>query len=333
MTKKKGPPAPRMAAVPVVDPDLPEKARKLLRDAEKDPRRYSSGRLSPLWAAAPVGVRGGAGTAGGALLWWISGSVQVYDPKTDDLPSDSASDLFGKTLQSVFDAVHSGFTAVVPLAAAGVLLLTGLRAWEVAGYNATLDRLTEARNRCVRPSELAEEARTLLARAQQAKTTVLASSVHRFDLIDRQRNEMALPQQEWEIAEALREYTRLVKAEPKNPRGDKVAALLGTRRKALKTSLDGIARRVTALESYADQVTAADDRYKELQQIHQLAEGGGDVLDLLDLLARTVRDDLAVAEIEGMTGEAAAVATTFTSALESAKEAAVIALPAARKTA
>ncbi|MGW1623083.1 hypothetical protein [Streptomyces sp. NPDC002172] len=328
MAKKKGSPAPRLAAVPVVDPDLPEKARKLLRDAEKDPRRFSGGQQSPLWAAVPAGVRGGAGTAGGTLLWWITGSVQVYDPKTAD--STSATDLFDKTLQSVFDAVHSGLTAVLPFAAAGVLLLTGLRAWETAGYNTTLDRLTEARKRCVRPAELAEDARTLLARAQQAKTTVLASSVHRFGLIDRQRNETALPHQEWEIAEALREYTRLVKAEPKNPRSDKVAALLGTRRKALRTSLDGIARRVTALESYANQVAAADDRYKELQQIHQLTEGSSDVLDLL---ARTVRDDLAVAEIEGMTGEAAAVAATFTTALESAKEAAAIALPTARKTA
>ncbi|MGW6603144.1 hypothetical protein [Streptomyces sp. NPDC055036] len=328
MTRRKGPPAPRLAAVPVVDPDLPEKDKKLLRDAEKNPRRFGGGQRSPLWAAVPAGVRGGAGTAGGALLWWITGGVQVYDPKTAD--STSAADLFDKTLQSVFDAVHSGLTTVLPFAAAGVLLLTGLRAWETAGYNATLDRLTEARKRCVRPAELTEDARTLLARAQQAKTTVLSSSVHRFGLIDRQRNETALPYQEWEIAEALRQYTLLVKAEPRNPRSDKVAALLGTRRKALRTSLDGIARRVTALETYAAQVTAADDRYRELQQIQHLTEGSSDVLDLL---ARTVRDDLAVAEIEGMTGEAAAVAATFTTALESAKEAAVIALPTASKTA
>ncbi|MFJ5294890.1 hypothetical protein [Streptomyces sp. NPDC088348] len=67
----------------------------------------------------------------------------------------------------------------------------------------------------------------------------------------------------------------------------------------------------------------ADDRYRELQQIQALTDSSDDVLDFL---ARTVRDDLAIAEVEGMTGEAA-VAATFTTALESAKGAAVIALP------
>ncbi|MEV4000289.1 hypothetical protein ACFYPK_31760 [Streptomyces halstedii] len=92
----------------------------------------------------------------------------------------------------------------------------------------------------------------------------------------------------------------------------------------MRTSLNGIARRVGALESYAEQVAQADDRYRELQQIQALTDGSSDVLDFL---ARTARDDLAVAEIEGLTGEAAAVAAFFTTALESAKEAAVIALP------
>ncbi|MFJ5877417.1 hypothetical protein [Streptomyces sp. S1] len=100
--------------------------------------------------------------------------------------------------------------------------------------------------------------------------------------------------------------------------------LLATRRRALRTSLDSIARRVTALEQYAAQVTEADDRYRELRQIRQLAAGSDDVLDFL---ARTVRDDLAAAEIKGMTGEAAAA---FTAALDSAKEAAALALPSAK---
>ncbi|MEV7296864.1 hypothetical protein AB0N79_35400 [Streptomyces microflavus] len=162
------------------------------------------------------------------------------------------------------------------------------------------------------------------AEREHYRQELLTSAVHRFDLIDRQRNEVSLPRQEWEIAEALREYTRLVKAEPSNPRSGRVAALLDTRRRALRASLDGIARRVKALEAYAEQVAQADDRYRELQQIQALTDGSGDVLDFL---ARTVRDDFAVAEIEGMTGEAVAVADAFTMALESAKEAAVIALP------
>ncbi|MFF2521455.1 hypothetical protein [Streptomyces liangshanensis] len=51
---------------------------------------------------------------------------------------------------------------------------------------------------------------------------------------------------------------------------------------------------------------------------------------VLDFLARSARDDLAVAEIEGMTGQAAAVATSFATALESAKEAASSFYPHAR---
>ncbi|MEV8108886.1 hypothetical protein [Streptomyces sp. NPDC088135] len=54
--------------------------------------------------------------------------------------------------------------------------------------------------------------------------------------------------------------------------------------------------------------------------------------DVLDFIARTARDDLAVAEIEGTTKKAVAIRTAFNCALDSAKEAAVIALPA-RKTA
>ncbi|MFE0063190.1 hypothetical protein [Streptomyces sp. NPDC059003] len=79
------------------------------------------------------------------------------------------------------------------------------------------------------------------------------------------------------------------------------------------------------MEVYADQVTEADNRYQELQQIHQLTDDRGDVLELL---ASTVRDDLAVAELSRMTEKSATVAATFTAALD----AAVIALPL-RKTA
>ncbi|WP_369228462.1 hypothetical protein AB5J52_48325 (plasmid) [Streptomyces sp. R39] len=81
---------------------------------------------------------------------------------------------------------------------------------------------------------------------------------------------------------------------------------------------------MAALEAYPEQVTEADTRYAEVREIERLAVGSA---DLLDLMARTAADDLAVAAIEGLTVEAAVVASTFTKALESAKQAAVATLP------
>ncbi|WP_073780556.1 hypothetical protein [Streptomyces sp. MJM1172] len=323
---KKPPSAPRPSAVAVADPDLPERAHKLLRAAESRPGQYLGEPVRPLWAAAPVLVRGGAWTAGAAFLSSLSGNFRVPEPThgTGDLTA-----LIDVNLRSLLDLLHSGLSVAWPLAAGTVVLLAGTRAAEAVNFNGKLGELRAARKRYVQPAELVDDAQTLLARTQQAKKTVLTSTVHRKGMIDRQRNELSLPVQEWEVAEALREYSRLVKREPAAPKSTKVTELLDTRRRALQLSLAGIERRVSALEAYAEQVTEADERYAELRQIQQLADGSNDVLELL---ARTARDDLAVAEIEGMTGEAAAVSASFTAALESAKEAAVIALPA-RKTA
>ncbi|MET9365813.1 hypothetical protein ABZX93_33560 [Streptomyces sp. NPDC006632] len=219
-----------------------------------------------------------------------------------------------------------------PLALTLVCLGWGAALAAVIGYKVAkgkaerrqVQRMKEARKQYVLDEDLSEEAGQLLARANLAVVSILRSSVHMADLLDRQRNEMMLPAQRWEIAETLRDYSRLVKAEPTKAEGEKLTALLDSRRRALTTSLDGIGRQVTALETYAAQVAEADRQYRELQQIQKLTAGSNEVLDLL---ARTARNDLAVAEIEGMTGEAAVVAATFTAALESAKEAAVIALP------
>ncbi|MET9083645.1 hypothetical protein ABZX77_17415 [Streptomyces sp. NPDC004237] len=81
---------------------------------------------------------------------------------------------------------------------------------------------------------------------------------------------------------------------------------------------------MAALEAYPEQVTEADTRYAEVREIERLAAGSS---ELLALLARTAADDLAAAEIEGLADEVAVVASTFTRALESAKQAAVAALP------
>ncbi|MCX5128285.1 hypothetical protein [Streptomyces sp. NBC_00347] len=87
---------------------------------------------------------------------------------------------------------------------------------------------------------------------------------------------------------------------------------------------DGVEQPIAALEEYATQVCEADLRYQELQQIQRLVEGNDEALDPL---ARTAADTLAVAEIEAMSTEVATVAKNFSTALDRASTAAVIALP------
>jgi len=293
-----------------LNPDAPDGFQALLRaatprDLAKSPEDVA------VWSAlfeheitmAPLGKETGVAALAWLLVWSAPGTSDAFAP---------------------FQWWSLGIGGGI------VTLWSTFIVWARRHERNRLRQLQNAHAYYVLDTDLDKDAGQLLARAARAASSVLGSAVHKQNLIDRQRNEMALPQQKWEIAETLREYTRLVKAEPKTAEGENVTALLDTRRKALRTSLDGIARRVTALETYAAQVAEADRQYRELQQIQHLTEGSSDVLDLL---ARTVRDDLAVAEIEGMTGEAAVVASAFTTTLASAKEAAVIALPTARKTA
>ncbi|MDG4857070.1 hypothetical protein P8605_02665 [Streptomyces sp. T-3] len=301
----------------VYDPELSEEARELIRKEAAYPGSYTQP-VSPWSAAAPTLLRGGFLTGVAGLIWWWS--VNYEAPTPDPLLRASALGAFKQMVADNLGPLLSGW----PIAAVIVVVLAWGRASFATSRNHKVRTLAEAKNRCVRAEQLTEEAQALLVRAQRAGKAVLESAVHRRDLIDKQRNELMLPAQEWEIAEALRDYSLLVRQEPAEPQGKKVAELLGTRRRALKASLEGIERRVTALEAYAAQVATADARYEEFRQIEQLAEGSSDVLDLL---ARTARDDLAVAEINGLAGEAAVVADTFTKALESAKQAAVEALP------
>ncbi|MFB7983949.1 hypothetical protein [Streptomyces vinaceus] len=191
-------------------------------------------------------------------------------------------------------------------------------------YRRRLRALDAATEHYVQDRDLTDDTRGLLVRAQRAQSTIIGSQVHRLDLIDRQRNEVVLPVQVWEIASARREYSRLSGSTAADSSSAEVVALQAVRRQALRVSRDGVEQRIVALEEYAAQVCEADLRYRELQQIQRLVEGNDDALDLL---ARTAADALAVAEIEAMSKEAAIVAKTFSSALDRASAAAVIALP------
>ncbi|MET8824084.1 hypothetical protein [Streptomyces rochei] len=320
-TKKPADSTPR----PVLDPDadLPEKTRKVLLQALEDPRRYAGPPVSPLRAAVPLLLRGGAASAGAAVVWWWTGHLEIADPAADTSTIAGALD---RLLQQAVDLAHT-LVSVWPLAAGAVTLICASLVSDQALYNRQLRQLAAAQAHLIQPRDLTTDARQLLARAQRAMTAVLDSTVHREKWLDAQRNEAVFPQQEWAIARDLRAYSRVARKDQRAPEevsSATVAELLTTRQRVLKTSRQGIERRVAALEAYAEQVAEADARYAEVREIERLAAGSD---ELLALLARTAADDLAVTEIEGLTGEAAAVAATFTKALESAKQAAVAALP------
>ncbi|MFE1190132.1 tumor necrosis factor receptor family protein [[Kitasatospora] papulosa] len=207
----------------------------------------------------------------------------------------------------------------VGLGAAWLVLMVSV---PVVGHLVTrgrLRRIQQVRAQYVLDVDLVPAAEQLLARAGHAVAAVRRSRVHRDDYLDRQRNDVVLPEKEWEIAELLRAYSRVERSTPTKATGDEARPVLDAHQAVLQTALDGIERRVTALETYAEQTAAADRRYAEFRQIQQISAAGA---ELMDLLARSARDDLAVAEIDGLTDQATTVADAFKAALAEARESA-----------
>lgn len=144
----------------------------------------------------------------------------------------------------------------------------------------------------------------LLSRAQRAIDTVLGSEAQRAGLLDDVNNSVALPHQEWEIAEALAEHTRLRRERDAQQHGrlsEPVRALLEPQRRALDLSIRSITERIEALEAYARRTGDADDAYHEWRVLQRLPEQNA---RYRELLARTVRDDLAREEIHRLAQDA-----------------------------
>ncbi|MDF3139974.1 MULTISPECIES: hypothetical protein [unclassified Streptomyces] len=155
------------------------------------------------------------------------------------------------------EVLHALFSLSLPipaLATAFRLRRLGRRADRRPGRRprATAD---EYRDRFVRPDQLTAEGQVLLARAQRAVKAVLTSSVLAEDLIDRRRNELALPAQEWDIAKSLAEYTRLERAVPESPGGQEQHV------QDIEALRNDIEREVEQLERYAHEVLKAEARY------------------------------------------------------------------------
>ncbi|MFI5868421.1 hypothetical protein [Streptomyces sp. NPDC051546] len=304
-------PATPTPIAPVINPEAPGPIRTLL--GNRNAILAAGPEVHPVAGAGPIALKGSLG-----LAVMVPLSFLTTPPGLEPVP--------GTLVAGVAHAQETlhWLAGLWPYAAAATALLAGARAFQCVMYSRKLRALDAAAAHYVQDRDLTEGPRVLLARAQRAQSTVLASQVHRLDLIDRQRNEVVLPVQVWEIASALRDYSRLSDGTAADSASAEVVALQSARRQALRVSRDGVEQRIAALEEYAAQVCEADLRYRELQQIQRLVEGNDEALDLL---ARTAADALAVAEIEAMSTEAAIVAKTFSTALDRASAAAVVALP------
>jgi hypothetical protein len=178
------------------------------------------------------------------------------------------------------------------------------------------------RNRYHTPEEFDDPSRELLHRAQAAVDAVLESEVHKEGLLDSVDNKVTLPQQEWEIGQVLARQTALRReqeqilapgAEPE------VEAALKPLRRKLDLSVEAVTRRVEALELYADRTRAADRAFRAHRQLEEISERSH-AYD--ELLADSVRDDLAIPAIRRLSEQSEELTRTLRSRLEDAAEAA-----------
>ena len=170
------------------------------------------------------------------------------------------------------------------------------------------------RDLVVVPSTLDQVSRELLLRAQNAIAMALdaeADSVAPDGAVP----ESTLLRHQWEIAVALRDITDLRAEHGMNAAasvGPMTNAVLKPQEAALAQAQEAITARVTELERYAESVSAATTAYRDWQDALRVADMND---QYLDLVARTAADELAVAEISGLT-ERTAAAQTFQEAAQ-----------------
>ena len=165
----------------------------------------------------------------------------------------------------------------------------------------------------------------LLLRAQCAIDSSLHSGVYTNSAAERTVEESVLRQHEWEIATALRRLTRrraeyrasCQEGEP----GPMTAGVLDGQQRALKLVLDSIESRVIALERYVATLEAADTAERDLERALRVSSQND---SYLDLIARTVADEHAIAEIADLTERAAIPRQAYLESLHRASLAAEV---------
>jgi hypothetical protein len=171
-------------------------------------------------------------------------------------------------------------------------------------------RQVRHRDQIVAPFSLDRACRQLLLRAQVAIDSVPDPGAEPGGLPDIVA-EGTLRRHEWEIAVALRDITELRTEHDFNAAdsmGPITDAVLQPHQRALQLAHDAISARVTALERYANQVSAAGTAYRDWQDALRLSRLND---RYLDLVARTAADQHAVTEISGLAEQAAAAAAAY----------------------
>ncbi|GAA4239354.1 hypothetical protein GCM10022254_59120 [Actinomadura meridiana] len=223
--------------------------------------------------------------------------------------------------------------AVLLLVPWGVVVLSGVA---VVAFGVLVARCGEGRvgtlarrlhGSYVLPGDLNTTSSDLLGRLQEAVRVVLSADVTKEGMLDDLRNAVVLPAQEWEVAQTLREISRLrreQRAARKAGESAELAQVMEPQTRALNLARASIAERVEAIERYAEQVKAADQALLQWKTLQRLADNN-DAYG--ELLARTVRDELAIAEIEGLTEEAAQVEEALRRSVEKARRTGFSLLP------
>ncbi|KAB2339776.1 hypothetical protein [Actinomadura rudentiformis] len=303
--------------VPVVfDPDIPEPERTILVAHER--------MLPPPFITIPRPRFGGRGlkVAGLALA---QAPVWVYLPTLACWPFTKWIRLLGFAAQVAvfcpilfFGLYGLAFNTVigVPLQLIAFLVVLTL-----SGEPQLPKLMRRYQGRYIRPQDLDDQAQVLLERAQTAVATVFGSHVHREGLLDEVRNTVTLPRQLWDVAQTLAEVSRLRAMQARGSLGlstPRVVEALRPQQKALHLATESVAKRIESLEGYAARTRAADEALLELRAIQALAESND---DYRELLARTVRDELALAEINDLTERARLIEEALHASVEEARRA------------
>jgi hypothetical protein len=157
-----------------------------------------------------------------------------------------------------------------------------------------------------------DEGEKMIRSAFESVAYITRSTVHIEDRIDSARNNLVLPRQLWDLMGDLAELQEHRKDTPKQD------ALAAAHRGVIQQITVNCERRVQALETYATQVISADKRLAELKAVEKLESRSS---GLMDLLARTSTVDIAVAELNELTGHAATLVESYRTALAAAREA------------
>lgn len=308
---------------PIIDPEVPGRQRELLlsdtgvlRPPGAPPERPRFGgrtvrdvglclSYAPVWTLLPAVM----GRFYGGTARWAGPAAQVV--------------LAGLAWASI--AWGPGLGAFLLWCGCAMPVVFGALVWR-CGEGAAARLARTLHGRYVRPQDLGEAAAALLERARGAVGTVLGSEVNRAGLLDDVRNAVTLPAQLWEIALTLAQVDALRAEHEAVPHREDpgIADMLDAQAQALGLATEAVTRRVAALEEYAARAAAADEALRQWETARRLSARSE---AYRELLARTVRDELAVAQIAGLTEEARRVEEVLRASVNRARRAGLALAP------